>query len=345
MGNNDKALEEYIKKLMEIQFSTSSEMKLSDDKLKEIALDIGMSEREYEESRSRALEYKSRGIAFADEENWDDALTQLEHASALLPNDTEALNSYAKALIAIGQRTDEESYFGRAENMLKRVFGIDPNNKDAISISKSLRNESRLSKVETDIKQRKSKLTKWLVIGGVAVILLFGYYTKRNSLVDKEESVNASWAQVENVYQRRANLIPNLVETVKGVAKIERETLESLTEARAEVSSLKLDPSDLTEAQLKMFAEKQSALSGALGRLIAVVEAYPDLKFPENFRGLQDELAGTENRIAIERRNFNKVVKDFNAYSRKFPNNMIGFGEKPYFQAEEGAEKAPDVKF
>ena len=170
-----------------------------------------------------------------------------------------------------------------------------------------------------------------------------------NSLVEKEQKVNQSWAQVENQYQRRADLIPNLVNTVKGYSTHEQETLTKVTEARAKATSSTLDADDLTEENLAKYQEAQNELSGALKSLLAVTEAYPDLKANENFMNLQTQLEGTENRIATERMRYTEAVQDYNTSIKKFPTNIyagwFGFEEKPQFKAEAGAQKAPEVKF
>ena len=170
-----------------------------------------------------------------------------------------------------------------------------------------------------------------------------------NSLVEKEQKVNQSWAQVENQYQRRADLIPNLVNTVKGYSTHEQETLTKVTEARAKATSITLDADDLTEENLAKYQEAQNELSGALKSLLAVTEAYPDLKANENFMNLQTQLEGTENRIATERMRYTEAVQDYNTSIKKFPTNIyagwFGFEEKPQFKAEARAQKAPEVKF
>lgn len=170
-----------------------------------------------------------------------------------------------------------------------------------------------------------------------------------NEMVTKQESVESSWAQVENVYQRRADLIPNLVATVKGFAEHEKNTLEAVIEARSNATSIKLDVSDLTEDKMAQFQKAQEQLSGALSRLMAVSENYPDLKASEQFLNLQAQLEGTENRIAVERKNFNSATQAYNAYIKQVPQNLIAnifnFEAKPYFKAAEGADKAPEVKF
>ncbi|MGL4908713.1 MAG: LemA family protein [Bacteroidales bacterium] len=173
-----------------------------------------------------------------------------------------------------------------------------------------------------------------------------GYYNKP---VTMQEKVDATWAQVQNQYQRRADLIPNLVETVKGYAKHEQETLQGVIEARAKATQVTISPDKLDAASIKQFQAAQSQVSSALGRLMAISENYPNLKANQNFLELQAQLEGTENRIAVERRNFNEAVQTYNAYIRRFPNNifagMFNFEKKAYFEAEEGAEKAPSVKF
>lgn len=170
-----------------------------------------------------------------------------------------------------------------------------------------------------------------------------------NSLVEKKETATQQWAQVENVYQRRADLIPNLVETVKGYAAHESKTLEDVVAARAKASSLNINPENLDEAQLQKFQEAQGELSTALGKLMMITESYPDLKANQNFLSLQAQLEGTENRIATERKRYTEVVRDYNVSIKKFPTNIyagwFGFEELPQFKAEAGAEKAPQVKF
>ena len=189
-----------------------------------------------------------------------------------------------------------------------------------------------------------------LIVLGVIALALFGWVKNGyNGLVKNQESVETAWAQVENQYQRRADLIPNLVETVKGYAKHEQETFEKVIEARANATSIKIDPSNITPEELQKYQAAQGEVTSALSRLIAVSEAYPDLKANENFKELQSQLEGTENRISVERNKFNEVAREYNTQRRTFPTNILagifGFGEKPYFQAQEGADKAPKVDF
>lgn len=194
----------------------------------------------------------------------------------------------------------------------------------------------------------KSLITIIAVIGIVLILVLWGS-SRYNSLVTKEEGVTAAWSQVENVYQRRADLIPNLVSTVKGYADFEKSTLTAVIEARSKATSVTIDPTKLNESNIQQFQQAQDGLSSALSRLMVVVEKYPDLKANQNFMDLQAQLEGTENRIATERRNFNQAAQDYNTQIRRFPSNifagLFGFDKKAYFQAETGAEKAPEVKF
>lgn len=161
--------------------------------------------------------------------------------------------------------------------------------------------------------------------------------------------IEGQWAQVENAYQRRTDLIPNLVNTVKGYADFEKSTLTEVVEARAKATSVQVDPSKLNAESISKFEEAQEGLSNSLSRLLLVVERYPELKANQNFLELQAQLEGTENRISVERNKFNEAVRDYNTYIRKFPNNLIagmfGFEKKAYFEAKEGAETPPEVKF
>jgi LemA protein len=191
------------------------------------------------------------------------------------------------------------------------------------------------------------------IIIGVIVVLVFILYRffsgTYNNMVQREEQVTSQWSQVENVYQRRLDLIPNLVAAVKGAADFERGTLTAVIEARANATQVKVDPKNLTAEQLSKFQQTQGELSAALGRLMVVVERYPELKANANFLELQSQLEGTENRIAVERQKFNEVVQEYNKYIRSFPQTMLagmyGFEQKAYFTADAGASKAPKVEF
>jgi LemA protein len=188
----------------------------------------------------------------------------------------------------------------------------------------------------------------FVILAGLLVAMSFsscGY----NTLVTLDENVKGKWAQVENAYQRRADLIPNLVNTVKGAAEFEQETLTQVIEARAKATSVTVDPENLTPEALQQFQQTQDGLSQSLGRLLVSVERYPELKANQNFLELQAQLEGTENRISTERRAFNEATQQYNTAVRKFPNNLMagifGFKQKGHFTASEGAETAPEVQF
>lgn len=193
---------------------------------------------------------------------------------------------------------------------------------------------------------------KVIILIAVAVVILGCFVWVKNaynSLVTSDENAQSAWSQVENVYQRRADLIPNLVATVKGYAAHESETLENVVAARAKATQVTIDPANLSAEEIAKYNEAQGELGNALGRLLLIQENYPDLKANQNFRDLQAQLEGTENRIATERMKFNQAVKDYNTLIRRFPNNifasMFGFGKKGYFEANSGAENAPRVEF
>ena len=187
-----------------------------------------------------------------------------------------------------------------------------------------------------------------IIIAVVAVLAIWGV-TSYNGLVKMDESVNTAWSNVENQYQRRADLIPNLVNTVKGYAAHEKETLEAVMSARSKATQMTIDADNLTPEKLQAYQKAQGEIGSALGRLLAITEAYPDLKANQNFKELQAQLEGTENRISVERRHFNETARSYNTAIRTFPRTIIagmcGFEKRPYFEAEEGANKAPEVKF
>lgn len=192
---------------------------------------------------------------------------------------------------------------------------------------------------------KKSTIITLVIVGILVLWSIFSY----NGLVTAEESVSTAWSNVENQYQRRADLIPNLVNTVKGYAAHEKETLDAVVAARTRATQVTVDAEDLTPEKLQEFQKAQGEVGSALGRLLAITEAYPDLKANKNFLELQAQLEGTENRISVERRNFNEAAREYNSSIRKFPRNIIasmfGFEKRPYFEASEAAKEAPVVNF
>ena len=189
----------------------------------------------------------------------------------------------------------------------------------------------------------------WIIVTAIIALVVIFCITSYNSLVSKEEAVETAWSNVENQYQRRADLIPNLVNTVKGYAGHERETLDAVVSARAKATQTSVSLDNLTPERMAAFQQAQGELSSALSRLLVTVERYPDLKANQNFQTLQAQLEGTENRISVERRKFNDTARGYNTSIRRFPANIVaalfGFERHPYFEAEEGSETAPEVKF
>ena len=194
-------------------------------------------------------------------------------------------------------------------------------------------------------KKNKGMVITLAVIAVIALWSISAY----NGMVGMDEGVQGKWADVETQYQRRSDLIPNLVNTVKGYAAHEKETLAAVVQARSEATSVKIDPTNMTAEQMAQYQQAQNGVSSALGKLLVVVEKYPDLKANQNFLELQAQLEGTENRITVARRNFNEAAKEYNPAIRRFPKHilagMFGFEKKAYFEAEQGAEKAPQVEF
>lgn len=193
----------------------------------------------------------------------------------------------------------------------------------------------------------------WIIVGAIVALFVLGIVSwgtrVYNQMVTLQEGVTSQWGNVETQYQRRADLIPNFVNTVKGAAAFEQETLTKVIEARAKATQVTIDPAKMTAENLQQFTAAQGELSSALSRLMVVVEQYPELKATQNYRDLQVELEGTENRISVERRKFNETAQAMNTYIKRFPANIIagmfGFTARPYFESMEGADKAPEVKF
>lgn len=345
MATEDRSLENYLKKLMELQYNTATEQQFTEKELKDIALEAGLTEQAWQQSQDQARQHLQRGKAYLGAHNYDDAAEELEQAASLRPHDAEANFLAAQAFLHRGNRLQSSADFDRSEYYLDRTISINSHHSGALKLKGELNDKRRVHKNEVAEKTRTNTLTKWGIIGGVAVLLIAGFYSMYNSMVGLEEGVNGSWAQVENQYERRAELVPNLVETVKGAANFERETLNEVVKARAEATAIQIDPSELNEAALAEFSEKQAALSGSLGRLLATVENYPTLTATDNFRDLQSQLEGTENRIAVERKRFNEAVQDYNSRARRFPYNLLGFDTKAYFSSDPENATAPTIDF
>ena len=345
MPTEDRALENYLKKLMEMQYSTSTHHEFNQQELKNIALEAGLTEEAWQRSQTQAQQHLERGRTYLGTNNYDDAATELEQSASLMPHDAEANYLAAQAFLYRGERHEQAQDFDQSEYFIDRTLSVKSNHSGALQLKGKLNDKRRVYQNTQEEKSRTNRWTKWGLIGGALILIIAGYYSMYNRMVGLEENTQQAWAQVENVYQRRADLVPNLVETVKGAANFERSTLNEVVEDRAAATSVQVDPSNLDPAALETFSERQDALSGSLGRLLAVAENYPTLTATGNFRDLQAQLEGTENRIAVERKRFNEAVQEYNAQARRFPYNLLGFDPKAYFSTDPQNEQAPSVTF
>ncbi len=345
MPDNDQALENYLKKLMEIQYDTSADTRFSEKDLKDIALEAGLTEEAWQQAQQKAQGHLTRGKAHVNAGNWDEAATELESAAMLMPHHAEANFLAAKALMHRGSLHNQPADYDKADYYLNRTLMISPDYQDAYALKTDLNSRRRLDSQASTQQTKTKSMVKWLVIGGVLLLLIFGYFSMYNGMVAAEENTTQAWAQVENVYQRRADLVPNLVETVKGAANFEQETLQEVISARAAATSVRVNASSPDANGLQEYAQKQDALSSSLSRLLAVSENYPSLRSTENFRDLQAQLEGTENRITLERKRFNEAVQAYNAKARRFPYNLLGFEPKAYFSTNPENQETPKVTF
>jgi len=344
MASSDDALDRYLKKLMELKY-TRQETQYTEQELKQIALDSGLSENDWQQAQSRAEAQKQRGKNHLAHANWQDAVEELEAACALRPNDAEAHTLAAEAYMNRGGKQQNSTDFNQAEYHLDQALLIDSQYAPAYKLKKELSQREQVLSSYTNKSTSQKKYIRWMVFGAIALVLVIAYFTTYNAMVSAEEKTVEAWAQVENVYQRRLDLIPNLVSTVEASANFERELLTEITRARSQVMESSVDPTQLSGAALRQYEQNQAALGASLSRLIAVAENYPEVKSTENFRDLQAQLEGTENRISVERKRFNEAVQAYNAKARKFPYKLLSFDTKAYFSAQTGAENAPEVNF
>jgi LemA protein len=344
-SESDKTLENYIHKLMEIRYRQQPENILNEKDLRDIALEAGLTEKEYEESRKRALDFFNRGKAHLAAFNWHDAANELEQAAMLMPHSAEANCLAGKAFLRKGSASDSTSDLEKADYFLNRSIAISPIDNEALALKSELNRQRDEITIRSEKKTKMSAMVKW-GLGVAVVILIAGWIINiQNTMVDAEELTLQAWAQVENVYQRRADLIPNLVKTVQAAADFERETINEVIQARAAATAIQLDPGELNEENLNIFMERQEALSASVGRLLAVAENYPQLQTMGSFRDLQSQIEGAENRITVERKRYNQSVQTYNSLARRFPYRMFGYDTKPYFTIDRSSMQTPDIQF
>lgn len=340
---DNQFLEGYIKKLMEREMQSGSDKPLTEAQLKQVALDTGMMESEWEQLKSDANNAQERGFEHLDRNNFEDAISEFQESTSLYPNSAQACYGMAKALFKKTVEKEDKTYSLEAINYVKRALLLDPDHSEALDLQGQIRQHDQVlgDKIVT-----KGRVAKWkkILIPALPIVLLIGWFwSLNNTIVDLEEDVNSSWAQVENVCNRRAELIPQLAKVVKAAAAHEKDVIESALRARAKATSINIDPSNMTASDMKKFAEAQGQLGASLGRLMAVSERYPDVKAMANYRDLQTQIEGSDNRITVERMRFNQTVEVFNKKVKKFPVSLLSYHPKPYFEVPDQNLQVPEL--
>lgn len=335
---DNKTLEQFVQKMYNLSFSPG-EKSYTEAELKEIALETGMSESDWEASRREFKKQKNAGLQHIAHHNYSAAVEVLEKAKALNPFDSDLQFYLAKAYKGKAETSGSQADYTQAEKYAQAAVAGGSGEKAVYSLMRDINKGKNLFRS----KRKKLLISILAVIGIILIIILAARISVKNSLIAKEEKVKEQWAQVENVYQRRADVIPALVKTVKAAADFEKELIRDVTQARSKVGSVNIKRDDLSQEKINAFAQQQDELSSALSRLLAVSENYPELKSLSNFRDLQAQIEGSENRISVERRRYNQKVSQYNAFIKKFPQSLFSFEEKGYFRADKGAEKVPEI--
>ncbi len=338
----DRYLQAYLKKLMEKEGGLDYSP-LTDNELKQIALDTGLSETEWLALVQDAKHAEERGFHYLDRHNLEDAITAFKEATSLYPNNTASFYGLAKALFLKGQEQENEVLFEQALTHCDRVFTLQPNHKATLDLQSNIRKQQNiidsklLSKSKTS--QWKKKAIIYVPIGLSLLWLIITY----NSITTESENVASAWSQVENVCQSRYDKIPQLVKVVKSAVAHEESILKEVLEANHKASQLSLDADNLNQEQLESFALQQNKLSHSLQQLIFLAGKLPKLQSLESYLSLQDEIAGMENRITVERRNFNLAVKQYNQKVKRFPAMLLPFSVKPYYAVDQHKLNQPTL--
>lgn len=341
MSDQEKALSRYVEKMYQIQYQQQPQDEiLTLEDLKKVAIDMGVTEDQWQASLDDFQSNLTNGEAGVKYGNWDSAVQALEEATAFNPYDLKALQTYSRALLGRFNDKGREEDVIKAKSMIDRSLMIAPGN----AISQQLLNQISSGKEAVVTEKKQSKLALYLGSSVIVALLVLGIISVRNGVATEDENVKASWAQVENVYQRRADLIPSLVNTVKGAAKNEQDALDKLTRLQSEVMQMQVS-TNVSQEQFNAFSQKQQALGQALQVVLNNAGRSQQLQATQAFRDLMMQLEGSENRIATERRKFNKAVQTYNTKVRQFPYSFMGYNAKPYFQADKGAMEKPDVSF
>ncbi|MDX2302014.1 MAG: LemA family protein [Microscillaceae bacterium] len=331
MANSDQNLQAFINKMLQLQ-NESRDKPLSDEELKKIAFDIGMTEEDWQESQKAFQGYLKSGKGHLEYRNWKDAIQQLEQAAALKPNSLDALYALAVAHKEKWKAGGDPSHKSMAENYAANALQISP----AYPPAMDLLNELRITEQS---KQTQKTWQKVYLIGfSVAAVFFLAviFFTLNNAVVSHNEEVNKKWAQVENVYQRRADLIPKLVGILKSQTKFEIESLNKLNKIYEEAANQ-------SGGDPKAFQEVQKRLSKSLEEVTQRVSEDQDLSVSQAYRDIKIQIEGSENRIAVERKRYNEVVADYNQYIKQFPQSLLGYKEKPYFEVDKRALENPDL--
>lgn len=343
MDSDDKVLQDYVKRLMDQQYGMNSPEPLTDAELKEIALEMGMSDKEYEASLQKAEMHYHRGEKFVRANNYEDAIIELTHTVQIYPNHADGLAMLAKAYTHHGLLNDKPEDFEKADMYVDRCLQLEPMHAGALKLKSQKRKGLKGQKGAKDAKERMKRMIKY----GLAAVAIAGvvitWISVSNTMAALEQRVNAEWADVENQYQRRAELIPQLVTVVKGASDFEKETLNEVINARSKATGMNIDISNVSQAELDKYLAAQNEVSGSLSKLLAIAEDYPVLRSMENYLSLQDQIEGCENRIAVTRQEWNTAVMEYNTKANTFPTSIFGYDDKAYFKADPAAHEVPEI--
>lgn len=340
---DDKFLQDYIKKLMERENSLTNPTPLTDEQLKQVALDTGMTEADWQNLKDDAFDAEKRGFEHLSRNNFEDALSEFKESTSLYPNSSEALYGMAKALFKKGVEKEDKTYLDEALLYSDRVLTLDSSHNETLDLQGHIRKHEIVLGDKLVTKGKVGKWKKWLIPAIPVALLFFWIIGTYNSVVVLDENTVASWAQVENIYESRYDKIGQLVKVVKSATKQEEKVLKEVIAARNQATKITVDGSSLTQEQLENYAESQSKLSSSLGKLIAVAEQYPTLKSMETYLNLQDEIAESENKVEIQRRKFNNSVQEFNNKVKRFPAVLLPFSSKPYYEVNKNKMKVPEL--
>lgn len=336
MANSDETLQVFINKMLQLQ-NEQRDKPLSQAELKQIALDIGMTEEDWLESQKIYQGHLKSGQGHLNRRNWSDAIKELDQAYALNPNSLDAIRGLAQAYQGQWFSNPSPVLKSQAEKFAEKGLLMQPGDSLSLSVLQKLRQGEK--------EMKSGKTRKYLIGLGIGVVLAFivgaGWFSAQNAAVDASVLVEQKWAQVENVYQRRADLIPRLVQTVKARANFEQSTLEQLNQAYQNAQAVQLDAKSLNASSMANFQKSQQALSEALIKLQSKISLDEDLSTSQAYRDLQVQIEGSENRISVERKRYNEAVAEYNAFIQKFPYTLMGYGKKAYFQVDKKVMQKP----